>query len=124
MDLQREVGTCLGLAYPDLEVDFKTPDYKLTISIQKAGAYLSLLSYKGVGGLPYGASGRALLMLSGGIDSPVAGYQMMKRGLEIEAVHFASPPYTGPQALEKTKKINGSIGSIWSEFDLSLCAFY
>ena len=109
MDLQREVGTSLGLAYPDLEVDFKTPDYKLTISIQKAGAYLSLLSYKGVGGLPYGASGRALLMLSGGIDSPVAGYQMMKRGLEIEAVHFASPPYTSLQALEKTKKLTAQL---------------
>lgn len=109
MAIQRQIGTVIGEAYPDLRLDLKQPDYKLTVSIQKEGAYLSLQSYKGVGGLPYGSSGKAMLMLSGGIDSPVAGYQMMKRGLEIEAVHFSSPPYTSPQALEKTKKLTAQL---------------
>lgn len=109
MAIQRKIGTAIGEVYPTLRLDLKQPDYKLTVSIQKDGAYLSLQSYKGVGGLPYGSSGKAMLMLSGGIDSPVAGYQMMKRGLEIEAVHFSSPPYTSPQALEKTKKLTAQL---------------
>ena len=109
MQLQREVGTAVGESYPALAFELKQPTHKLTVSIQHDGAYLSLTSYKGLGGLPYGSSGKALLMLSGGIDSPVAGYQMIKRGLAIEAVHFSSPPYTGPQALEKTKKLTAQL---------------
>ncbi|HFI0462785.1 TPA: tRNA uracil 4-sulfurtransferase ThiI [Streptococcus suis] len=106
MALQAEIGTAIKEAFPFLEVDLKHADHKLTISIhQNTGANLSLTSYKGLGGLPYGSSGKGLLMLSGGFDSPIAGYQMIKRGMEIEAVHFASPPYTSPQALEKTKRL-------------------
>lgn len=109
MALQREIGFHVGDTFQTLSVDLKRPDYKLTVSVQTDGAYLSLQSYNGLGGLPYGSSGKGLLMLSGGFDSPIAGYLMMKRGLEIEAVHFSSPPYTSPQALEKTKKLTAQL---------------
>lgn len=106
MSLQREVGFEIGAKFPELVVDLRHAQHKLVISIhQNTGANLSLTSYPGLGGLPYGTSGRGLLMLSGGFDSPIAGYQMLKRGLEIEAVHFSSPPYTSPQALDKTKRL-------------------
>lgn len=109
MELQREVGATISHTYPEMTVDLKQSTFKLTVNILQNGAYLSLNSYPGLGGFPYGSSGKGLLMLSGGIDSPVAGYQMMKRGLKIEAVHFSSPPYTSPQALEKTKKLTARL---------------
>lgn len=105
MMIQREVGHVIGEAFPILHVEMKKATYKLTVSIQQDAAYLSLISVQGLGGLPYGSSGKGMLMLSGGFDSPIAGYQMLKRGLEIEAVHFSSPPYTSPQSLEKAKKL-------------------
>lgn len=109
-DIQREVGSVIGYAYPEMTVEMKRPTHKLTVSIhQKDKAYLSLSSYTGMQGLPYGSSGRGLLMLSGGFDSPIAGYLMMKRGMELEAVHFSSPPYTSPQALEKAKKLTARL---------------
>ncbi|MGX7106729.1 tRNA uracil 4-sulfurtransferase ThiI [Hutsoniella sourekii] len=105
-DLQREVGSAVALAYPQLKVQMKQPDHKLTVNIHQGDyAYLDLTSYPGLGGLPYGTSGRGLLMLSGGFDSPIAGYLMIKRGMALDAVHFSSPPYTSPQALEKAKKL-------------------
>ena len=108
--IQREVGDVIGEAYQNLAVKMTRPTYKLTVSIHlKDEAYLSLLSYPGLQGMPYGSSGRGMLMLSGGIDSPIAGYLMMRRGMEIEAVHFSSPPYTSPQALEKAKKLTAKL---------------
>lgn len=108
--IQREVGDVIGEAYQNLAVKMTRPTYKLTVSIHlKDEAYLSLLSYPGLQGMPYGSSGRGMLMLSGGFDSPIAGYLMMRRGMEIEAVHFSSPPYTSPQALEKAKKITAKL---------------
>lgn len=108
--IQREVGDVIGEAYQNLAVKMTRPTYKLTVSIHlKDEAYLSLLSYPGLQGMPYGSSGRGLLMLSGGFDSPIAGYLMMRRGMEIEAVHFSSPPYTSPQALEKAKKLTAKL---------------
>ena len=104
--IQREVGSTVGEAYPEMGVEMKRPTHKLTVSVHKdRDAYLSLNHYQGIGGMPYGSSGKGMLMLSGGFDSPIAGYQMIKRGLELEAVHFSSPPYTSPQSLEKTKKL-------------------
>ncbi|KIS19314.1 thiamine biosynthesis protein ThiI [Streptococcus equi subsp. zooepidemicus SzAM35] len=83
----------------------KNPDVTLKVEIRDEAAYLSHEDIKGAGGLPVGASGKGMLMLSGGIDSPVAGYLSLKRGVEIEAVHFASPPYTSPGALRKAKDL-------------------
>ncbi|MBG9979662.1 tRNA 4-thiouridine(8) synthase ThiI [Facklamia sp. DSM 111018] len=105
IEIQREVGGYLSDAYPDLIVDLKHPTHKLVVSIQQESAFLSLQSYPGMAGLPYGSSGKGLLMLSGGFDSPIAGYEVIKRGMALEMVHFASPPYTSPQALEKAKRL-------------------
>lgn len=109
-DIQRQVGAVVGQAFPVMNVNLKHPDYTLTVQIGvKDQAFLSLQSYQGLQGMPYGSSGKGLLMLSGGFDSPIAGYLMMKRGMELEAVHFASPPYTSPQALEKAKKLTAKL---------------
>lgn len=108
--IQREVGDVIGEKYPNLAVKMKQPTYKLTVSIHQIdAAFLSLKSYQGLQGMPYGSSGKGMLMLSGGFDSPIAGYLMMRRGMQIEAVHFASPPYTSPQALEKAKKLTAKL---------------
>lgn len=108
--IQREVGDVIGEKYPHLDVKMKLPTYKLTVSVhQDDSAFLSLQSYQGLQGMPYGSSGKGMLMLSGGFDSPIAGYLMMRRGMQIEAVHFASPPYTSPQALEKAKNLTAKL---------------
>ena len=86
-------------------VQMKRPDITLRVEIRQDAAYLSYETLKGAGGMPVGTAGRGHLMLSGGIDSPVAGYLALKRGVEIEAVHFASPPYTSPGALKKAKDL-------------------
>ncbi|MQW22855.1 MULTISPECIES: tRNA uracil 4-sulfurtransferase ThiI [unclassified Lactococcus] len=87
------------------KVQMKKPDITLRVEIRQDAAYLSYETIKGAGGMPVGTAGRGHLMLSGGIDSPVAGYLALKRGVEIEAVHFASPPYTSPGALKKAKDL-------------------
>ena len=101
--LNQELGGAVIEAIPEIRVQMKKPDINLRIEIRKDAAYLSYETIRGAGGLPVGTSG--MLMLSGGIDSPVAGYLAMKRGVEVEAVHFASPPYTSEQALQKAKDL-------------------
>lgn len=97
------LGDAVLEAFPDIKVQLKQPDITVRIDVRREHLMVSLKTIPGAGGLPVGTSGRVMLMLSGGIDSPVAGYLSMKRGMEIQCVHFASPPYTSPQALEKTK---------------------
>ncbi len=84
-----------------IKVDLHHPEASLRVEIRENNAYIHATQEKGAGGLPRGSAGRGLLLLSGGIDSPVAGYMMAKRGLEIEAVHFESFPYTSERAREK-----------------------
>ena len=103
--LNQELGGAVIEAIPEIQVQMKKPDINLRIEIRKDAAYLSYETIRGAGGLPVGTSCRGMLMLSGGIDSPVAGYLAMKRGVEVEAVHFASPPYTSEQALQKAKDL-------------------
>lgn len=103
--LNQELGGAVIEAIPEIQVQMKKPYINLRIEIRKDAAYLSYETIRGAGGLPVGTSGRGMLMLSGGIDSPVAGYLAMKRGVEVEAVHFASPPYTSEQALQKAKDL-------------------
>lgn len=99
-----------------IKVQVKNPDINIRVEIRKEGIFLSSQTILGAGGLPVGSSGKGMLMLSGGIDSPVAGYLTMKRGVEVEAVHFHSPPYTSPRALQKAKdltsKMAAFVGSI------------
>ena len=103
------LGDAVLEAFPDIKVQLKQPDITVRIDVRREHLMVSLETIPGAGGLPVGTSGRVMLMLSGGIDSPVAGYLAMKRGMEIQCVHFASPPYTSPQALEKTKLLAAKI---------------
>ncbi|WEV60488.1 tRNA 4-thiouridine(8) synthase ThiI [Streptococcaceae bacterium ESL0729] len=104
-ELNRELGGVVFDTIDHAKVQMKAPDINLRVEIRPDACYLSYETIKGAGGLPVGTSGRGMLMLSGGIDSPVAGYLALKRGVEIEAVHFASPPYTSPGALQKAKDL-------------------
>ncbi|MDR1364574.1 MAG: tRNA 4-thiouridine(8) synthase ThiI [Oscillospiraceae bacterium] len=88
-----------------LRVDVKKPEIKLQIEIHSTNTYILPKIFPGAGGLPYGVSGNGLILMSGGIDSPVAAFMMAKRGLAISAVHFASPPYTSIRACEKVERI-------------------
>ena len=103
------LGDAVLEAFPDIKVQLKQPDITVRIDVRREHLMVSLKTIPGAGGLPVGTTGRVMLMLSGGIDSPVAGYLAMKRGMEIQCVHFASPPYTSPQALEKTKLLAAKI---------------
>ncbi len=96
-----EVGGYLLENVHGLKVDVHNPDVVVTVEVRDFGAYIHCNTDLGAGGMPYGSNGKACLLLSGGIDSPVAGYMMAKRGLKLSAVHFLSPPYTGELAKDK-----------------------
>ncbi|MCR5307031.1 MAG: tRNA 4-thiouridine(8) synthase ThiI [Oscillospiraceae bacterium] len=100
-----ELGGVLLKAYPHLRVNVTEPDVTVTVEIRDRNAYIHAAREKGAGGLPVGTAGNALLLLSGGIDSPVAAYMMAKRGLRITACHFASPPYTSERARLKVEQL-------------------
>jgi thiamine biosynthesis protein ThiI len=108
-ELNQTLGNAVFDIFPEIQVQMRNPDIPLRVEIRQDGAYISYETIKGAGGLPVGTSGKGMLMLSGGIDSPVAGYFAMKRGVEIEAVHFASPPYTSEQALQKAKDLTAKL---------------
>lgn len=100
-EISAECGGAILSAYPHLKVDVNNPDVTVRVEIRDFGAYLHSGSVEGAGGMPKGTSGKGLLLLSGGIDSPVAGYLMAKRGVNIEALHFESYPYTSEMARDK-----------------------
>ena len=104
-ELCRELGAYLLGKHNYLRVDVKNPQFKVIVEIRDYGAYIHGPKIQGEGGLPVGTSGRALNMLSGGIDSPVAAYRMAKRGLALDHIHFASPPYTSERAKLKVKAL-------------------
>lgn len=103
--LQQELGGALLSAYPHLKVDVHNPEVTVMVEIRDFGAYIHANQLPGAGGMPVGTSGKALVMISGGIDSPVAAYMMSKRGLELHAIHFVSPPYTSDRALQKVETL-------------------
>ncbi len=90
---------------PDMKVDVNNPERVITIEIRDRAAFIHGNGEKGAGGVPVGSSGRAMLMLSGGIDSPVAGHMIARRGAAIDAVYFETPPYTGELAMEKVRTL-------------------
>jgi tRNA uracil 4-sulfurtransferase len=108
---------------PGLKVDVRNPDINLQIEVREEAVYLSCETILGAGGLPVGSSGKAMLMLSGGIDSPVAGYLAMKRGLEIEAVHFFSPPFTSERSKEKVIDLSKKLAEIYGSLTLHIVPF-
>ncbi|AWN61728.1 tRNA uracil 4-sulfurtransferase ThiI [Streptococcus sobrinus] len=104
-ELNQDLGSAVFDVLPNIQAQMKKPDITLKVEIRDEAAYISYEEIKGAGGLPVGTAGKGMLMLSGGIDSPVAGYLALKRGVDIEAVHFASPPYTSPGALKKAQDL-------------------
>jgi thiamine biosynthesis protein ThiI len=100
-EISAELGGKLLEKYSHLSVDVHNPDVTVTVEIRDEYAFIHADQIKGAGGMPVGTGGKAALLISGGIDSPVAGYMMAKRGISLTAVHFASPPYTSVQAEEK-----------------------
>ena len=98
------LGDHLRSRFPDLKVDMNRPDWTLQIEV-RSRVYIYGPQIEAPGGLPLGVSGRGLLLLSGGIDSPLAGYLMAKRGLALDAVYFHTPPYTSEQAREKVQEL-------------------
>ncbi len=115
-EICRELGGTLLKAFPNLSVDVHNPDMIVFVEIRDFAAYIHAEQIQGAGGLPVGTAGTASILISGGIDSPVAAWTMAKRGLRLNAIHFASPPYTSPRAelkvrtlLSKVAKYSGSI---------------
>ncbi len=103
-DINRAIAGVV-LEETDHKVDVHNPTFKLHVEIREEWTHITTKHIQGAGGYPVGVNGKAMLLLSGGIDSPVAAYYMMKRGVRVEAVHFASPPYTSHQSLDKVKEL-------------------
>ncbi|MFF2016710.1 tRNA uracil 4-sulfurtransferase ThiI [Paenibacillus sp. NPDC058177] len=101
IEMNKLVATPLLQGYPGLTVDVKSPQLELRIEIRQNHTYIFCENIEGVGGFPLGTNGKALLLLSGGIDSPVAAWSSMRRGLEVECIHFYSYPYTSELARQK-----------------------
>lgn len=104
-EISAEVGGAILSAFPHLRVDVKNPEILVTIEIREKFAFIRGNQTKGAGGMPTGTAGKSSILISGGIDSPVAAYMMAKRGLVLNAIHFASPPYTSPQSEEKVHNL-------------------
>ena len=102
------------LANTDKKVDVHHPELEIRVEVHEYDTYLMSEKIPGAGGYPTGINGKVLLMLSGGIDSPVAAYELMKRGLDVEAVHFASPPYTSENAKQKVLDL-ASMMSVYNQ---------
>lgn len=122
-EMNREIGGHVLRNTENLTVNVKQPDVHLRIEIREQATYITFKDVKGAGGLPVGSSGRAMLMLSGGFDSPVAGYQAMKRGIQIEAVHFFSPPYTSERAKQKVIDLTECLAAYGGEIKLHIVPF-
>ena len=105
MEISQYVGGLLHDAYPHLKVDVHSPQLCVHVEVREKAAYVHGPSEPGAGGLPIGMGGTAVSLLSGGIDSPAASYMIAKRGVQLELVHFFSPPYTSQQALDKVVRL-------------------
>ena len=104
-EICRELGGVILSKYPHLRVDVHNPDVTVYVEIRDLGAYVHADAIRGAGGIPVGTGGKAAILISGGIDSPVAAYMMAKRGVKLTAIHFASPPYTSARAEEKVVRL-------------------
>ena len=115
-EICRELGGIILQNFNHLTVDVHNPDVQVTVEVRDFGAYIHASVIKGAGGVPVGSSGNGTILISGGIDSPVAAWMMAKRGLRLNAVHFASPPYTSQRAEDKVvrllKKVSAYAGNI------------
>jgi tRNA uracil 4-sulfurtransferase len=121
--MNREFGAHLLINIPGMKVSVKQPDINLRIEVRNEAAYLYCENILGAGGYPVGSNGKAMLMLSGGIDSPVAGYLSLKRGVEIEGVHFYSPPFTSERAKQKVIDLTEKLATISGTIALHIVPF-
>ncbi|NLX90756.1 MAG: tRNA 4-thiouridine(8) synthase ThiI [Firmicutes bacterium] len=122
-EVNSQVGAFILKSGLDVKVDVHQPQILIQIEIRERVAYLFCERYPGPGGLPVGVTGRGLLLLSGGIDSPVAGYMALKRGVTLEALHFYSPPFTGEAAVNKVNDLCRVLASYGEKIKLHLAHF-
>lgn len=113
-----EVGGVILDNYPNLTVDVHNPDVTVTVEVRDKYAFVRGSQIKGAGGMPIGTGGRAAVLISGGIDSPVAAWQMAKRGIQLTAIHFASPPYTSERAEMKVHELLSKVAEYAGRIDL------
>ncbi len=118
-----EVGGYLLSKFPHLRVDVHLPDVVVMVEVRDYGAYIHAGQITGAGGMPVGSGGRATVLISGGIDSPVAAWMLAKRGLELNAVHFASPPYTSQRAEQKVIDLLGKVAEYSGTIRLEIVPF-
>ena len=123
MEISRKVGGTILKNIPNIEVDVHNPNLEINIEIRKNEAYIYFEKIKGIGGYPVGTLGKGLLMLSGGIDSPVAGYLAMKRGIKLECIYFDSPPHTSKEALNKVKELATILSTYQNDIKLHIIHF-
>ncbi|MEC1627401.1 tRNA 4-thiouridine(8) synthase ThiI [Bacillus mojavensis] len=122
-EMNAEIGGHILRNTEGLTVDVRNPDIPLRIEIREEATFLTIRNEKGAGGLPVGSAGKAMLMLSGGFDSPVAGFYAMKRGLSVEAVHFFSPPYTSERAKQKVMDLAKCLSRFGGSMTLHIVPF-
>ncbi len=118
-----EIGGTLLSAFPHLSVDVHEPEEVITVEIRDHDAFIRAGQLRGAGGMPVSTSGRAAIMISGGIDSPVAAYLMARRGLELNAIHFASPPYTSVRAEMKVRQLLSKVAAYSGTIRLGIVPF-
>ncbi len=121
-DISCDLGGFI-LKNTDLSVDVHHPDISLHVEIRAEAAYLYARSYLGAGGYPLGMNGKVMMLLSGGIDSPVAAYLLLRRGIRIECIHFAAPPYTSDAVLDKLKDILAKLNVYQEDIRLNIVPF-
>lgn len=107
----------------ELKVNVREPELRISIEVREFSTYIMTNKIKGAGGYPVGVNGKALVMLSGGIDSPVACFETMKRGVAIECIHYASPPYTSERALNKVKELASIVSACQGHIRLHIIPF-
>ena len=122
-EICRELGGALLSAYPHLKVDVHNPDKTVFVEIRDYNAYVRAEQLQGAGGLPVGTAGTSSILISGGIDSPVAAWTMAKRGLRLNAIHFASPPYTSQRAEMKVKTLLSKVARYSGCINLAIVPF-
>ena len=123
IQLSQEIGGRLAEAHPDVAVDVRHPDYTVYVEVRDLAAYVHGPAEPGAGGLPTGVCGRAMCLLSGGIDSPVAAYMIAKRGVEIECVHFFSYPYTSQLAKDKVIELARLVTRYCGKMTVNIVSF-
>ncbi len=122
-EISKELGGVLLQNYPHLSVDVHNPDVVVNVEIRDFSAYIRAGQLQGAGGLPVGTAGTASILISGGIDSPVAAWTMAKRGLRLNAIHFASPPYTSPRAELKVRTLLSKVARYSGSINLAIVPF-